>query len=63
MKILGLVLNTKIIAQILLSTFLGGLIGLGIELWRENEFAVFLCAFAGGIAAMGRLRRQQTGTQ
>ena len=64
MKIFGLTIEKKLITQILLSIIIGGLIGFCIDLWRGNHLAVFLCAMGGGVAAIGRLRRQKsTSTQ
>jgi hypothetical protein len=59
MKILNLTIDAKFVGQVLISTLLGGLIGLGIELWRGNHLAVFLCAVAAGTSAIWRLRKQQ----
>lgn len=59
MKILGLTIDAKFVGQVLISTLLGGLIGFGFSLCLGNNLAVFLCAVGAGIAAIGRLSRQE----
>lgn len=59
MKILGLTIDAQFVGKVLISTLLGGLIGLVIDIWRGNHLAVFLCAVGAGTAAIWRLRKQQ----
>lgn len=59
MKLFGLTIDARFIGQVLLSTLIGGLIGFGVEVWRENHLAIFICAVATGTSTIWRLRRQQ----
>lgn len=56
MKDVRQVIDFKILGHVMLSIVLGGLIGLGIELWRGTDNAVLICAIGSGMAALWRLR-------
>lgn len=60
MKMHGLTISANLIEKVLISTLLGGLIGFGFEYLTGNKYAVLICAMGAGVAAVGRLRRQQS---
>ena len=61
MKIFGITINGNLIGQVLISIFIGWLIGFGIScinVFGYSGQAPLICAMTGGISAVGRLVRQ-----